>query len=85
LELTAEFADFEDYWRPFLGGQGPAPAYAMSLSAEQRRALRARLYSVLPSATAGVIALRARAWAVRGTARANPLAAPWLERSKAKE
>lgn len=85
LELTAEFADFEDYWRPFLGAQGPAPAYAMSLSEEQRCALRARLHSVLPSATGGVIALRARAWAVRGTARANPLAAPWLERSKAKE
>jgi len=71
LEVMAEFVDFEDYWRPFLGGQGPAPAYAMSLPDEHRSALRARLHLALPSASGGTIALRARAWAVRGAARSD--------------
>ncbi|MFN8546582.1 MAG: methyltransferase domain-containing protein [Candidatus Eisenbacteria bacterium] len=69
LELIAEFTDFEDYWRPFLGGQGPAPAYAMSLSEERRAALRARLLADLPIRADGTVRLRARAWAVRGTKR----------------
>lgn len=71
LDLLAEFDDFEDYWRPFLGGQGPAPAYAMSLPEEQRAALRANLKSALPSTAGGVISLRARAWAVRGATRSD--------------
>ena len=71
LDVTAEFADFEEYWRPFLGGQGPAPAYAMSLPEERRAALRAKLESALPPAAGGTIALRARAWAVRGVSRVH--------------
>lgn len=66
LELAAEFVDFEDYWQPFLGGQGPAPAYVMSLSEERRTALRVKLKSALPSAAGSAISLSARAWAVRG-------------------
>lgn len=69
IEVMAEFTDFEDYWRPFLGGQGPAPAYAMSLPEEQRVMLRARLKSTLPPTAGGAISLRARAWAVRGATR----------------
>jgi hypothetical protein len=71
LDVVAEFADFEDYWRPFLGGQGPAPAYAMSLPQEQRATLRATLKSALPRAAGGSISLRARAWAVRGATRGD--------------
>lgn len=69
LEVTARFADFDDYWRPFLGGQGPAPAYAMSLPDERRASLRDQLKAALPAAEGGAISLRARAWAVRGTTR----------------
>jgi SAM-dependent methyltransferase len=69
LDVMAEFADFDEYWRPFLGGQGPAPAYAMSLSEQQRVTLRDELKSALPRAEGGGISLRARAWAVRGTTR----------------
>jgi SAM-dependent methyltransferase len=71
LELSAEFADFEDYWQPFLGGQGPAPAYAMSLPPARRAALRARLQSALPAAAGGALTLRAGAWAVRGVSRSD--------------
>jgi SAM-dependent methyltransferase len=32
LDVPTVFRDFDDYWSPFLGGQAPAPGYAMSLS-----------------------------------------------------
>lgn len=66
LEIATDFADFEDYWVPFLGGQGPAPSYAMALPEAQREALRERLRQSLPFALDGSIPLVARAWAVRG-------------------
>ncbi|MFC0541581.1 class I SAM-dependent methyltransferase [Kutzneria chonburiensis] len=68
VEVPTVFADFDDYWGPFLGGQGPAPGYAMSLSDKQRGALRDLLHDRLPIAADGTIPLTARAWAVRGTA-----------------
>jgi len=67
LDPRAEFLDFEDYWSPFLGGQGPAPAYAMSLSEDARSVLRESLRKRLASASGGPISLCARAWAVSGT------------------
>jgi SAM-dependent methyltransferase len=66
LDVPTIFADFDDYWSPFLGGQGPAPGYCMSLSEAQRSALRDRLRARLPFDPDGRIALSARAWAVRG-------------------
>jgi SAM-dependent methyltransferase len=71
LEITAEFANFDDYWHPFLGGQGPAPTYAMSLTEDSRAALEARLAAMLPAAANGSIRLPACAWAVRGTTRGS--------------
>jgi hypothetical protein len=61
------FRDFEDYWRPFLSGEGPAPGFAMSLPEERRAELRERIRARLPIADDGSISLVARAWAVRGT------------------
>ena len=66
IDIATNFRDFDDYWSPFLGGQGPAPSYAMSLSEERREALRERIRSSLPIAENGSIPLVARAWAVRG-------------------
>jgi hypothetical protein len=66
IEVATVFRDFDDYWSPFLGGQGPAPGYAMSLSDESRAALRERIRAGLPFASDGSIPLVARAWAVRG-------------------
>ncbi len=63
------FSDFDDYWAPFLGGQGPAPGYAMSLTDDRRRALRDLLHDRLPAGPDGSVPLTARAWAIRGTAR----------------
>jgi SAM-dependent methyltransferase len=66
IDVPTTFRDFDDYWSPFLGGQGPAPGYAMSLSEEHRVALRDRIRATLPIASDGSIPLIARAWAVRG-------------------
>ena len=66
IDVPTRFRDFDDYWSPFLGGQAPAPGYAMSLSEERRGALRDRIRANLPIAPDGSISLIARAWAVRG-------------------
>jgi trans-aconitate methyltransferase len=66
LEITTRFPGFPDYWRPFLAGIGPAPAFVASLSLEEQEALKAELEGALPTDADGTMTLRARAWAVRG-------------------
>ncbi len=66
IDVPTVFKDFDDYWSPFLGGQAPAPGYAMSLSEERREALREHIRARLPIALDGSISLIARAWAVKG-------------------
>jgi SAM-dependent methyltransferase len=66
MDISTLFHDFEDFWSPFLGGQGPAPSYLMSLSPEQRDELREELLGQLPIEDDGSIHLNARAWAVKG-------------------
>jgi SAM-dependent methyltransferase len=66
LEAPTRFRDFDDYWQPFLGGQGPAPGYCVELPASARDALRERLRRALPVTAEGAIELSARAWAVKG-------------------
>jgi SAM-dependent methyltransferase len=70
IQVPTVFRDFDDYWTPFLGGQGPAPGYVLSLDEAGRAALREELAGRLPAAADGSIALAARAWAVAGTAAA---------------
>lgn len=66
IDVPTAFRDFEDYWAPFLGGQGPAPGYVASLPEEPRTELREHLRKTLPTGPDGSICLTARAWAVRG-------------------
>lgn len=66
VEVPTVFRDFDDYWTPFAGGQGPAPGYAMTLDDDRRARLRELVRSRLPFRPDGSIALVARAWAVRG-------------------
>jgi ubiquinone/menaquinone biosynthesis C-methylase UbiE len=66
IDIHTDFKNFDDYWTPFLGGQGSAPGYAMSLSEELREKLRDRIYNSLPFAVDGSVPLVARAWAVKG-------------------
>lgn len=68
IDVPTRFQSFDDYWTPFLGGQGPAPGYAMSLDEDRRAALRERIRDALPVASDGSIDLIARAWAACGRA-----------------
>lgn len=65
IDIPTSFADFDDYWQPFLGGQGPAPAYVMSLDEMARARLRDLLRARMPAEADGSISLTARAWAAR--------------------
>ena len=66
IDVPTVFRDFDDFWSPFLGGQAPAPGYAMSLNQERRAALRERIRASLPTDSEGRHQLIARAWDVRG-------------------
>jgi SAM-dependent methyltransferase len=67
IDVPTLFAGFDDFWQPFLGGQGPAPAYAMSLDETARMRLRERIRERLPTEANGSISLAARAWAARAS------------------
>jgi SAM-dependent methyltransferase len=67
IDIPTHFQDFDDFWRPFLGGQGIGPAYVASLEPDRRDALRDHLRASLPTEPDGSIRMTARAWAVRGT------------------
>ncbi len=66
IDVQTAFRDFDDFWSPFLGGQGSAPSYVATLSADRRDRLRDHLKTSLPLQSDGSIHLIARAWAVRG-------------------
>jgi SAM-dependent methyltransferase len=65
IDVPTPFSNFDDYWQPFLGGQGPAPAYAMSLEESHRARLRDRIRSRIATGGNGPISMMARAWAIR--------------------
>lgn len=67
LTFPMSFAAFDDYWAPFLGGQGPAGAYVATLPGDRRAALRERLLKRLADGDENrPFTLEARAWAARG-------------------
>jgi hypothetical protein len=72
IDVPTVFRDCADYWEPFLGGQGPAPAYVTSLGDAERARLHDLLRGRLPTAPDGSISLVARAWAARGLSAAPP-------------
>ena len=69
LTIRMDYENFEDYWQPFLGGQGPVGAYFANLtpdlSARIKEAVRDAYCSGSPD---GPRSLTASAWAVQGTA-----------------
>jgi SAM-dependent methyltransferase len=68
LEIPTVFTDFDDFWRPFTLGAGPAPGYCVSLPEEAREKLRQKLSDNLSRGHNGAIALTARAWVVKAHA-----------------
>lgn len=67
--VPTPFPSFDDYWSPFLGGQGSAPAFLRTRGEEFAAAVRAQLERTVPAAPDGSISLTARAWAVKGLRR----------------
>jgi hypothetical protein len=63
LSVSLRFESFDDYWEPFLLGQGPAGAYVAKLSPDRQHQLAARLRSRLGDHP---FEMQARAWAVKG-------------------
>jgi SAM-dependent methyltransferase len=68
LETASVFRDFDDLWRPFTLGAGPAPGYCASLAPAARDRLRDTLRARLRPGPDGTIRLALRAWAVTATA-----------------
>jgi SAM-dependent methyltransferase len=67
LDITMRFESFEDYWKPFLLGQGPAGACVRRLSPERVKILRDEVKRRLAVSGDKVpFDLPALAWAVRG-------------------
>jgi ubiquinone/menaquinone biosynthesis C-methylase UbiE len=66
IEIATHFRDFDDYWKPFLGGQGPAPSFLLSLDEDDKSKLRNELNMRLPILLDGSITMVARAWAAKG-------------------
>jgi len=66
LDIETVFKDFDDYWNPFWGGQGPAPSYLASLNSELQTALKNNLKQRLKVESNGSIKLLGRAIAIRG-------------------
>ncbi|TDC16796.1 class I SAM-dependent methyltransferase [Kribbella albertanoniae] len=67
IVVPTEFASFDDYWQPFLGGQGVGPAYVRTLDDADRDVLREDLRARLPIEADGSIRLTARAWAAHAS------------------
>jgi hypothetical protein len=66
IEVSADYADFDAFWTPFLGGVGAAPTKIATPDEPTHVRIRARLRSTVPREPDGSIRLAARAWAVRG-------------------
>jgi SAM-dependent methyltransferase len=67
LTIRMDYAGFDDYWTPLLGGQGPVGTYVTGLAAQRRHDIEARVRAAyLSGAADGPRSMTATAWAVRG-------------------
>lgn len=68
LEVEMNFKSFQDYWEPFLTGQGPAGAYVKRVGRDHLPILREEVKRRLRlQDEAAQFILRGRVWAVRGS------------------
>lgn len=70
LTIRMDYANFDDYWQPLLGGQGPVGSYIAALEGDKRRDIESAVKrSYCSGAPDGERSMTATAWAVRGTVR----------------
>jgi SAM-dependent methyltransferase len=63
LEVTQNYAGFEEWWETYTRGVGPAGSYVARLGPQQQSELRDRCRAMLP---AEPFTITAKAWAARG-------------------
>ncbi len=66
IDIHTVFKDFNDFWNPFLGGQGPAPGFLMSLSDQSQTKLKEKILERISIESNGSIKLLGRALVVKG-------------------
>lgn len=67
LAIRMDFADFADYWSPYVGRDGPGAEYVSSLDPAQRERLREAMRAAyLDGEADGPRSFAALAWAVKG-------------------
>jgi SAM-dependent methyltransferase len=66
IDVTDTFANFEEYWAPFLSGEAPAPGYLASLPVDRQAKVKELVRARLPINDDGSITLICRAWGARG-------------------
>jgi SAM-dependent methyltransferase len=69
LTVMVPYSDFDDWWRPYTLGVGPAGSYVVSLEPDRREALRRRCQELLPP---GPDVVEATAWTAVGTVTSRP-------------
>lgn len=75
LCIRMEFEGFDDYWRPYLGRDGPGAEYVGSLGAAERSRLEAAVRSAyLDGESDGPRSYAALAWAAKGNVPHAPTA-----------
>ena len=67
IDIFCQLRGFDDYWLPFLGGQGPAPPTCSHSISTPGPRCATRCERGCPMATDGSLHVRASAWAVQGT------------------
>jgi hypothetical protein len=69
ITIRMDFADFDDYWLPLLGGRGPVGGYVAGLAPEMQERVREAVRRAYLSGDAdGPRSLTATAWLVTGRA-----------------
>jgi len=68
LVIRVDYASFDDYWSPLLGGEGGPAAYLVTLDAQRRELLEGHVRSAyLAGSSDGARSFTAAAWSCRGT------------------
>ena len=69
IEIKTRFNNFNEYWYPFLGGQGPAGKYLQTIDNDKRNKIRDHIKEIIPISKDGSINLIAKAFAISGVNR----------------
>jgi SAM-dependent methyltransferase len=70
ITIRMDYANFDDYWQPLGGGQGPVGTYLVGLDPDLRARIEHAVANAYRSGSPdGPRSLTATAWAVRGTVR----------------